>query len=299
MSKLREIKKRIKSVNNISQVTNAMQLVAASRMRKAQDNASRGKQYADRIRQMMIRLTLNETVMEDPFVDPHYSTSDSVLLVIFSPQRGLAGPLPGNLLRYVAHFSDELQAEGKSIKMVTVGQKLRSSLIRLDGELIADFSEMPEQPTTADLRPLIKLIMEGYQEQQFGKVYVVYPAFINAMTQTPTARLLLPLDIKGLMLSHEVENPHDQAEEFTQYEFEPSQEEILSELVPGYIETQLYQTRLETIASEYSARMIAMKSATDNAKEIKGDLTISYNKSRQAQITRELSEINAARVNKN
>ncbi|MCA9390210.1 ATP synthase F1 subunit gamma [candidate division WWE3 bacterium] len=296
MGKTREIKKRIKSVNNISQVTNAMQLVAASRMKKAQENAEKGKSYSEQIKQIMLKLSLNKTITDDPFIDPAYSQdAQADMIIVFSPQRGLAGALPSNLVRFATKFGNDIASAGRAVQLVTVGQKIRQQLANQPWEFVADFSDMPEQPTTADMRPLIKLIRDSYVNREIHRAYLIYPGFINALTQIPTARLLLPLDLEGLELSHETESLNTEMKSNSVYMFEPTREEIFEELIPAYIETQLYQTRLETIASEYSARMVAMKGATDNAKELKGDLTILYNKSRQAQITQEVAEINAVR----
>lgn len=296
MGKEREIKKRIKSVNNISQVTNAMQLVAASRMRKAQDNAEKGKSYNERIKKLMIELSLDESLTSDPFLNPHYSNSHKILLVVFSPQRGLAGALPGNLSRFVHQFVEEQKSRGHQIELVLIGQKLRNQLVQLSVDFVADFSDMPEQPTTADIRPLMKLITSKYLDKDIGKVFMIYPEFVNALKQVPTLKLLLPLDLEGLHLSQEDNVYNVKAQSTIGFTFEPEQEAVFEALVPAYLESQIYQTRLETIASEYSARMVSMKNATDNAKELKSNLTILFNKSRQAQITQELAEINAARI---
>jgi F-type H+-transporting ATPase subunit gamma len=296
MSKLKEIKKRIKSVNNISQVTNAMQLVAASRMRRAQENAKKGKQYAQRIKEIMLQLSLNKALTVNPLINPVYSDSHTILVLVFSPQRGLAGALPSNLLRYIHGFHQQLKSERYEVQYVTIGQKLRDFMISSNYSILADFSDLPEEPTTGDIRPIVTLITDLYLEKKVKKVFMVFPMFINAITQQPQSTVLLPLDMEGLGMAHEELPEQIEAEDLSAFTFEPTEEVILDELIPSYLETQLYQTRLETIASEYSARMLAMKNATDNAKEIKADLTIDYNKSRQAQITQELSEINSSRM---
>lgn len=299
MATLREIKRRITSVNNIAQVTNAMQLVAASRMRKAQENAQKGKLYAQRLREMMVQLSLNKTLNVDPMIDPTYTTSKNVYVLVFSPQRGLAGALPGNLTRFTIQFVRELEKNGYSVQLITIGRKVRDQLVFGGHELVADFSDIPEVPTTADVRPILKMITEGYLQHDAGKVFMIYPDFVNPMVQMPTAQTLLPLDIETLELAEE---EFDKTAGVVQTDaamiFEPDMGSILSELIPQYLETQIFQKRLETIASEYSARMVAMKNATENAKELKEDLTIEFNKSRQAIITRELAEISAARVSK-
>jgi F-type H+-transporting ATPase subunit gamma len=271
-----------------------MQLVAASRMKKAQENAVKGKDYPQKIKELMVRLSGNKNVLGSPFIEPKYAQEvDGVLLIVFSPQRGLAGSLPGNLARYTFRLIDEIQ-KTEPVRVITVGRKVRDLLIRKGVNVIADFSDMPEQPTTSDIRPIYKLITEGYLAKEYGEVSLVYASFVNAITQIPVAKALLPLDLETVLryeqgYSVNVEGSGD-------FVFEPNQAAILDELIPGYLESQIYQARLESVASEYSARMVSMKNATTNAKDVKSYLTLEYNKSRQAQITRELSEISAGRL---
>ena len=297
MATLREIKRRISSVHNIAQVTNAMQLVAASRMKRAQENAAKGKLYAQRIREIMLRLSLNKTLTSNPLLDTSYSDSRTVLVLVFSPERGLAGPLPSNLTKFTLEFVRNLRSDGYDVHVVSIGNKVRDQLARTDITIIADFSDMPEVPTTADIRPLLKLITDSYLEKQVSKIFMVFPDFVNPMLQTPRVETLIPLNMETLALAEESFDASLADESYSDYFiFEPNEATILSELIPQYMETQIFQKRLETIASEYSARMVAMKSATDNATDIKSDLTVEYNKSRQSQITTELSEISAARI---
>lgn len=292
MAQLREIKRRIKSVHNIAQVTNAMQLVAASRMKKAQENAERGKLYAEKIRDILLRLSINKSVVSVPFVDPTYAEeANTVLVLVFSPQRGLAGPLPGNLLRHTLEVIEGFEAQGKEVHLVTIGSKLGKQLAH-QVTVVADFSDMPEEPTTADIYPILSMITSLYLEKKIREAFVIYPEFVNALVQKAKTEKLLPLTLDDLDDAMDI----GAFDNTSAYAFEPSEAEILQTLVPNYLETQVYQKRLETIASEYSARMVAMKNATENAKEVKDDLTIEYNKSRQAQITQELSEINAGRI---
>jgi len=296
MSKLRELKRRIKSVNNIGQVTHAMEMIAASRMKKSQDNASRGKDYAERIREMMIRLVHKKAISEYDLLNPELSKTPGVMVVVFSPQRGLAGGLPTNLTKAAVNLLEDLQNQGKYTEVVTVGNKVRDKLVRMGYNIVADFPDIPEQPTTADIRPVLMLIENTYQNTEVGKVLVVYPEFVNAMVQQPRIKVLLPIDLSEIIAFEDIVADKWGVRGTNDFKYEPSQRRILEELVPRYLETQIYQARLETVASEYSARMIAMKSATENANEIGDDLTLDYNKSRQAQITAELAEIVSARI---
>ena len=233
MSQLREIKRRITSVNNISKVTHAMQLVAASRMKKAQDNALKGKDYSEKIKEIMLNLSINKNVLGSPFIEPEYAKEvDGVLLLVFSPERGLAGGLPGNLLRFTLKLIDSINKRGEKVEVITVGKKLRDSLIRRGVNIIADFSGMPEKPTTADLRPIHKMITQGYLDKTYGEVVTVFSKFINAMTQEPIAKLILPLDMQTL---EQYENRQLDGDSGSgEFVFEPTQQVILDHLIPGY-----------------------------------------------------------------
>jgi F-type H+-transporting ATPase subunit gamma len=294
MSKLREIKKRIGSVNNIAQVTRAMQLVAASRMRKTQDNAERGRDYAHKIKRIILSLTQGSSTREYPLINPKYNSSKETLVILFSPKRGLAGPLVTNLLRHAIKQVENLTIAGETVHLVTIGKKLRDAMRVRGYSIVADFSELPESPTTGDIRPVVKLIEDEYLAQHYGKIIMVYPKFINPLVQNPSSRIILPLDINQLAVYDG--DVDDSLGDYMEFAFEPDAATILNELIPSYLETQIYQAFLETIASEYSARMLAMKTASDNAKELKGDLTLEFNKSRQAQVTRELAEIVGGRI---
>ena len=294
MSKLREIKRRITSVKNIEKVTHAMQMVAASRMRKAQDRASQGKAYTEKVKELLLTVGVGNTASFHPMFDTSYSDSNVVLLVVFSTQRGLAGGLPGNMLRHVRTVMKGLIAKGKTIQVVSIGKKIGEQLASSGVEVIADFSGMSEKPSTADIRPVTKLVEEMYVSKQVGSVMVIYSDFINPVTYVPVSRVLLPFDMAMFSQFDDKYEDGSEAKVSTEFVFEPNAHAILDALIPRYLETQMYQARLETVASEYSARMIAMKSATDNAKDLNESLKITLNKSRQAQITQEISEIVAA-----
>ena len=289
MSRLSEIKRRIKSVDSIGQVTHAMELVAASRMRKAQENAKRSREYSERIKQILVRVTTKQKISLHPLLDLGYNPSKTTLIVVFSPHRGLAGSLPWNLLRFVLDLMGKIEKEGRTAKILTIGKKVRDQLSRMHFTIDADFSDISEHPTTSDIRPVLKYISDQYLKFEIGRVILVYPKFVNAVKQLPVARVLLPLDSEELNLFHdsvEAISVDDNA-----FVFEPDQERIVDELLPAYLEGQLFQAKLETVASEYSARMVAMTSASDNAHELKDSLVLDFNKSRQSQITSELAEI--------
>lgn len=271
-----------------------MQLVAASRMRKAQENAEKGKAYARKIWEIMLGLSGRFGGELHPFLDPNFAKSPVVLVVVFSPQRGLAGSLPGNLSRRVFGLIDELVKQGAEYQIVTIGKKVRDQIRRRRLSIAADFSDMPELPTTGDIRPIVRLITEEYLGGQVGRVVLVYPRFISSLVQEPTVEELLPLNVDRLGMDTVPVATSDEVR--VDFIYEPDRELILNELVPSYLETQVYQAKLDTVAAEYSARMLAMRSATTNAEEIQDVLTLEYNKSRQDQITRELAEISAGRM---
>ncbi|OIP95821.1 ATP synthase F1 subunit gamma [Candidatus Wirthbacteria bacterium CG2_30_54_11] len=289
MSRLSEIKRRIKSVDSIGQVTHAMELVAASRMRKAQENAKRSRVYTEKIKQILVRVTTKQRIALHPLLDLGSNPSKTTLIVVFSPHRGLAGSLPWNLLRFVLDLIGKIQKDGRMIKIMTIGKKVRDQLSRMHLTIDADFSDISEHPTTSDIHPIVTYITSQYLASDIGRVLVIYPQFVNAVKQQPVARVLLPLDPAELSLfgdslaSISLDN--------LPFLFEPDQRRIVDELLPAYLEGQLFQARLETVASEYSARMVAMKSASDNAHELKDSLVLDFNKSRQSQITSELAEI--------
>ncbi|NTV30567.1 ATP synthase F1 subunit gamma [candidate division WWE3 bacterium] len=286
MSKLREIKRRIKSVNNIAQVTYAMQLVAASRMRKAEQTTKQGREYMLKLREMLAKVASSAGPSPHPLLEQRVDGVDT-LFILYSPQRGLAGSLPANLLRFASNLIFETERKNGKAYLVTLGRKLRDQLVRRGYRIDADFSDIPENLTTADVRPIIRLIEEMFMHRQVDRVIMIYPDFENALTQHPIAEQLLPISDNDLVTAHQSSSV---------FTFEPTVGEVLGELVPLYLETMVYQARLETVASEYSARMIAMQNATDNASEIKKSLALEYNKSRQAHITTELAEITAGMI---
>lgn len=295
MSKLREIKRRITSVKNIEKVTRAMQMVAASRMRRAQDLATHGVEYTEKVKEMLLTVSKGSGASLHPYFDGNYSSeSSAVLSIVFSTQRGLAGSLPGNVLRHTLKTIQSVTSEGKTVSVISVGKKIGEQLARREVSVVADFSHMPERPTAGDIRPIMQLVEQMYLEKKVRSVVVIYPHFVNPISYVPMSRVLLPLDEKLFVRFDDVYTAKKTGQETNDFVFEPNAHAILDALVPRYLETQMYQARLEAVASEYSARMIAMKNATDNAKGLNESLKLTFNKSRQALITQEISEIVAA-----
>lgn len=289
MANLRDIRRRIKSVKSTSQITKAMQLVAAAKMKKAQDQALSGREYADKLNQVLVNL--KDGVEEGAHALLQQREGSKELMLVISTDKGLCGGLNTNLLKEVNAKS------GDETSYVTVGRKLRQQLAKVGSDLVADF-EVKDPVPFAQARPISKFITEKFLEGEFDKISVAFTDFKSTMTQTPTVVQLLPIDADTVGEKQDYEGVGNEVAE-TQaankdYKFEPSPADVLDTLLPLYVNFQVYQMLVESRASEHSARMVAMKSATDNAKKMIKELTLEYNKARQAAITAELLEITTA-----
>jgi F-type H+-transporting ATPase subunit gamma len=277
---LRTIRRRIRSIQSTAKITRAMELVAASKMRRAQLNALAGRPYAEKMR--FVLADLAETL---PLIDPEArhpllrqaEDPQHIGLIFITPDRGLAGGLPSTLNRRVAQFIVE---SGKPARAVVVGRKGRDFLRRTRQEVIAEFTGIGDNPTYAEIRPVTQVAIQEFIQGNVDEVYLVYSRFINTVVQRPEVFKLLP-----------VEPPAHAETLAVDYIYEPDRETVLAELLPRYIERQVYEATLESIASEQSARMVAMRNATDNANDLMKDLTLVYNKARQESITSELLDI--------
>jgi F-type H+-transporting ATPase subunit gamma len=286
MASLRDIRRRIKSVKNTAQITKAMQMVAASKMRKAQQAALNGRSYAILLNRVLVSLRNRLEERVHPLLEKREVKNE--LVVVLSTDKGLCGGLNTNLLREVINFNTT------TTKFVSVGRKGTQFLARTKRNMIADFP-LKEQPTFLEAKAISKFLIERFLSGDVDKVTVLYPRFVNTLTQKPTALTLLPitsLEEAGIQVPDEPPIPEAEGDII----FEPGPEKILGNLLPYYVHFELFQMLLATRASEHSARMVAMKSATDNAKEIVKDLTLEYNKARQASITKELLEITTAQL---
>ena len=283
MSNVKEIRKRIKSVNNTAKITHAMELVAAAKMKKAQGQAIAGKPYSELIN-TVLRSIANRI---DPESHPLLSrnSGDKVAVIFFSTDKGLAGSLNSNLFKQVENLV------GKT-KYITIGKKARNFVAKTGNELVADFL-LSEKPLLEDVRPISKLVIDGYLNGEFDQVHVLYTKFLTTLQQEAKIQQLLPIiDPKILLeLSKEAEE-----QEKAGPIFEPDPDTVLESILPQYILMELYHVLLEANASEHSARMMAMKNATDNASELVDDLTLAYNGTRQAVITSEILDISTAQV---
>ncbi len=283
MATPREIRRRIKSVKNISQITRAMQMVAASKMRRAQHHVLATRPYAERLTAMIGDLASigvwSELERQFPLLAKRPVRRTQVILI--TPDKGLAGAMNTNVIRRAVQFMDGRPEGVANIDVVAVGRKGRDFLARYGRNLSAEFTQFGDNSTLESIRPVAQVAMSDFTSEKVDAVYIVYTRFINTLRQQPEVRQLLP-----------VQAPEGSGE-IIGYEFEPSPEGVLEALLPRFVEVQIYQALLESIASEHSARMVAMQAATDNANELVTDLTLSFNRVRQAQITREVSEVAA------
>jgi F-type H+-transporting ATPase subunit gamma len=293
MANLRDIRRRIKSVKNTAQITRAMQLVAAAKMKKAQDKALAGRDYADVLNHVLVNLKENTGEDAHPLLE-HREGGKELVLVI-STDKGLCGALNTNL-------GKKIRAEvSKDAEFVTVGRKLRNQLGKAGREMVADF-EVKDPVPFSEARPIAKFLTKAFLEGGYSKVSVAFANYINVMRQEPEVVQLLPISTAALGEKQGYEGFGEGTVKETDrgaalakdYLFEPSGGEVLDSLLPLYINFQVYQMLVESRASEHSARMVAMKGATDNAKKFIKELTLEYNKLRQAAITAELLEITTA-----
>jgi len=272
----RDIRRRIGAVRNIKQITRAMQFVAASKLRRAQDATLSARPYSDAIDEVIADVAAVLGGEAHPLLTAG-KEGGRRLLVLFTTDRGLAGPLNTNTIRFAAR---EITEHPGDIAVVTVGRKGRDAMRRARVPLEAHFSGYGDRPTFADILPLARLISDDFLSGETARVDVVFSRFVSTLVQRPTMTRLLP-----------IEPGEDTLVPGNQFIIEPSAGQLLEQLLPRYIATRLYQAVLESKASEESSRMVAMKNATENAEELIEDLTLSYNKVRQANITREMIEI--------
>jgi F-type H+-transporting ATPase subunit gamma len=281
MANTREIRRRIKSIKNTAQITKAMQMVASSKMRKAQQRAMAGRPYATMLDEVTAHLSANAGEIRHPLLDKREVKKRGVLVI--TSDKGLCGALNTNLLRDVIK-----EDKGNSV-YVTVGRKGRTSLARLGKNILADF-ELKENFSFADSKRISKLLLDKYLCGEIDTIEVYYNKFVNTLVQQPTLTSLVPIQAEI------IGQTEDGSVKSGEYLFEPPAEELLSHLLPYFAHFEVYQRILDSHASEHSARMVAMKSATDNAKTIVKELTLEYNKVRQASITTELLEISTAQA---
>ena len=280
MPSTREIRRRIRSVKNLSQITRAMEMVAASKMRRAQRNVLATRPYADLMIDLMGEVTGRFVGSRKGTLLEERPNVRSVAVIVITPDRGLAGSLVSNVLRRTGRFVLEQRNLGHDVEVLTIGKKGRDFLVRNGQRITAEVSKLGDYPHLVDILGLARVLTQGFLEERYDAAYVIYSQFVNTLTQRPIVKRIIP-----------VEQVIEPADKMHDYNYEPDQQDVLEELLPRFVEVQVYQALLEAIASEHSARMVAMRNATDNAKDLTRDLTLTYNKTRQANITKEVSEI--------
>ena len=279
MSGAKEIRSKIKSVQNTQKITRAMEKVAMSKMRKAQERMAQAKPYAERIRRTTGHLANANPEYKHPFTIEREVKRVAYLVV--SSDRGLCGGLNTNLFRATVRSIKEWRAKGVEVDQAVIGSKAISFFKRVGGKVLAESSGLGDQPHMNDLLGTIKVLADSYISGDVDRVYLVSNDFVNTMTQDPTVKQLLPIEPVA----------DDGLLEHWDYIYEPDSVELLDTVLLRYVESQVYQAVIGNVACEMSARMVAMKAATDNAGKIIDDLQLSYNKARQAAITQELAEI--------
>ena len=282
MAGSREIRNKIKSVQNTRKITKAMEMVAASKMRKVQERMRRSRPYADKVRNIAAHLANANPEYRHPFL-VRRDTEKAAAVIVVTTDKGLCGGLNTNVLRMVTQRLRELERAGTKVQVTAIGNKGLGFMQRIGAKVVSQVTQLGDTPHLEKLIGPVKLQLDAYSNGEIDAVYLAYTRFINTMKQEPVIEQLLPLDASRLQ---------EESREYSwDYLYEPDAQSVLDEVLLRYVEAIVYQALAENMASEQSARMVAMKSASDNAKKVIGDLQLSYNKARQAAITKELSEI--------
>jgi F-type H+-transporting ATPase subunit gamma len=277
----KEIRGQIKSFENTKKITKAMEMVSVSKMRKAQERMRAARPYSDKIRNIAAHLGQANPEYVHPFMK--VNDSKTAGLIVVTTDKGLCGGLNTNVLRSVTTKLRELQDQGVAMEAVAIGNKGLGFLNRVGAKVVSQVTQLGDRPHLEKLIGPVKVLLDAYAEGRINAVYLSYTKFINTVKQEPVVEQLLPLKVETIKAD---ENQHS-----WDYIYEPDAQSVIDELLVRYVESLIYQAVAENMASEHSARMVAMKAATDNAGNVIGELKLVYNKTRQAAITKELSEI--------
>ena len=279
MAGAKEIRTKIASIKNTQKITKAMEMVAASKMRRAQERMAAARPYADKMRQVVAHIAHANSEYKHPFLIPREVKRIGAIVV--TSDRGLCGGLNGNLFRQALRQFHKWEAEGVELELCVIGSKGVGFFSRIGGNVVGQVSALGDTPQLEQLIGTIKIMLNAYDEGRVDQVFLMYNEFVNRMTQKPSFEQLLPLPVsEGAEFKHHWD-----------YIYEPEAREVMDQLLTRYIESLVYQGVVENIACEQAARMVAMKSASDNAGKLIDELQLIYNKARQAAITQELSEI--------
>jgi F-type H+-transporting ATPase subunit gamma len=291
MPSTREVRRRIRSVKNTAQITKAMQMVASSKMRRAQERVEQSRPYSEQIRALVSRLAnAGGDDLGEGVALLRQRPIRNIGLVNITPDRGLSGALPSNINRKA--FSTALEQQDRlaqhgqqrpDVEFVAVGRKGRDFILRTQQHLIAEFINYGDKPSVGDASAIAEVAVDAFLKGEVDVVYLVYARFVNTVSQVPTSVQLLPVQPPAA--------EENQEQKTVEYIYEPDARSIFEALLPRYVDVLVYQALLETVASFYSAQMVAMKNATDNANDLVQDLTLAYNKARQASITTQILEV--------
>jgi len=276
MSNVRDIKRRIRSVQNIQQITKAMKMVAASKLRRTQAAAVNSRPYTEKLEQILGRIVASAGEIKHPMLEERPVKNAAIILI--TGDKGLAGGYNANIQKKALGEARRIEEQGINVEYIVVGNRGRDFLRRRDQNINTTLSGINDVPTFAEAQRIAKLAVDNFLQEQYDQVFLVYQEFITAVQQRPVVKQLLPI-------------PYEKSEEEKEYLYEPAPQEVLAILLPQYINNTVFHYLTEAKASEHGARMAAMTAATDNAEDMLGGLTLSYNRSRQAAITREISEI--------
>lgn len=298
MATERELKQRINSVKNTSKITSALAAISASKANRAQARVGATRDYADKAFEILNNLAGGSATVTHPMLTGREEIKN-VAVIAFTGDRGLAGSYNSDIVRIVEGLISKLGDSVESVKIVAVGKKGRDMFIRRGYDVVASFISMPDPPSSNDISPIAQVVVNDYLDGKVDQVFVAYTDFINMVNRYARMKQLLPLsptDFTGSPLADLFEAPAAPVETSgsgpgADYSYEPPAEELLNAIVPRFVDLQLYQSYLESLASEHSARYVAMNNATDNAKALIDDLTLARNKARQTAITAEILDI--------
>lgn len=308
MSSTRLIKRRIKSSKNISQITKAMEMVSASKMKKAQTQALSSRPYNQKMADIITALAqtakdhVDHFLLKDPRLNWPEKNEFNVLILLISTDKSLCGGLNSNLFRglekWLKSFEKKYTLPKKTkLNFITIGKKAKEHILKTNRFLQAEFSQLGDQPHFQNIIPISKMVINGFEERKYQMIFSAYMRFESTISQKLTVKQLLPIETEVIEQEASGDDTPPPIEQFKgDYLFEPEPDQIFKTLLPQYVELQLYHLILESIASEQSARMVAMKNAHDNAQDIVKDLTLEYNQVRQAKITNELLDVVGARM---
>lgn len=293
MATERELKRRIRSVRNTSQITSALAAISASKANRAQSRVQATREYASKAFEILSNLASSAAATVHPMLTVREDVK-TVAIIVITGDRGLAGPYNNDIVRLVERFARAIAQDDSHTKYVTVGRKGRDLLIRRGANILASFDNLPDPPTILDASPIAQVVVDDFLKGELDQVFIANTDFVNMVVRNPVIKQLLPLkvgDIDAMPGGEYVRVERAPGEVNQDYTYEPAAEQLLDTIVPRFVDLQIYQSLLESLASEHSARYVAMNNATDNAKVLIEDLTLMRNKARQSAITSEILDI--------